>query len=112
MNALPNLDSICKRIVDTYKKVYGDDIEGIYLYGSYARGDFDEDSDIDIAAIVNGERLDLQKKLHTVWNEANRMDLEYDTLTSTTVIPIEEFKKYRDELPYYRNIYREGKRID
>ena len=109
MNALPNLKIICNKVVDAYKKIYGDKIRGIYLYGSYARGDFDEDSDIDFAAVVNGDRLDLQNKCHGVWNEANKIDLEYDVITSPTVIPADEFEKYRDELPYYKNILTEGK---
>ena len=62
MNAMPHMEEICRRVVAAYRKAYGDDIEAIYLYGSYARGDFDEDSDIDFAAIVKGERLDIQKK--------------------------------------------------
>ena len=52
MNAMPHMDEICRRVVAAYRKAYGSDIEAIYLYGSYARGDFDEDSDIDFAAIV------------------------------------------------------------
>lgn len=36
MNAMPNLDIICKKVVEWYKKIYGDKIFGIYLYGSYA----------------------------------------------------------------------------
>lgn len=35
----------------------------ILLYGSYARGDNDSQSDIDFAAIVDGDRLNLQEKL-------------------------------------------------
>lgn len=112
MNAMPHLEIICEKIVDCYKKIYGDDIQGIYLYGSYARGDFDEDSDIDIVAIVKGDRLDLQDKCrNSVWALANELDLEYDVLTSPTVIPADEFDKYFSELPYYQNILKEGKRL-
>ena len=112
MNAIQNLDVICQRVVECYKKIYGDAIKEIYLYGSYARGDFDEDSDIDFAAIVKGERLELQKKRHKVLDETLKMDLEYDIITSPNVIPADEFEKYKKEVPYYRNIVREGKRLD
>ena len=112
MNAMPNLEIICSRVVDSYKKVYGDDIRQIYLYGSYARGDFNEDSDIDFAAIVNGERGELQKKRNKVLDETVRMDLEYDIITSPKVIPASDFERYSEELPYYRNIKREGKLLE
>ena len=112
MNAMPHLKIICEKVVDCYKKIYGDKIHGIYLYGSYARGDFDEDSDIDIVAIVKGDRLDLQDKCrNSVWTLANELDLEYDVLTSPTVIPADEFDKYFSELRYYQNILKEGKRL-
>ncbi len=111
MNAMPNSDAICNRVAGSYRKVYGGDIQGICLYGSYARGDYDENSDLDFVAIVKGDRRNLQSKLDEVWNDTVKMDLEYDVVTSPTVIPVDEFKKYRDELPYYQNIFREGKRI-
>lgn len=111
MNAMPHMEEICRRVVEAYRKAYGDDIEAIYLYGSYARGDFDEDSDIDFAAIVKGERLDIQKKRWEVLAYTNRMDLELDVITSPKAIPAGEFEKYKQKLPYYRNILKEGIRL-
>ena len=46
---------ILQRMVKAYRAVYGENIVKIILYGSYARGDYDHDSDIDIAVIVQGE---------------------------------------------------------
>ena len=47
--------------LDVYKRqVYGADIVKIILYGSYARGDYQKDSDIDIVAIVQGNREELK----------------------------------------------------
>ena len=53
---------ICSRFANCYKKIYGDKIHGIYLYGSYARGDFDEESDIDFTAIVEGDQVEFRRK--------------------------------------------------
>ena len=111
MNALPNLDVICQRVADSYRHTYGDALQAVFLYGSYARGDFDEYSDVNFAAIVAGERLELQNKRHQLWDETNDLDLEYDVITSPKVIPLAEFEKYKDISAYYRNIQREGKRI-
>ena len=112
MNAMPHMEEICRRVVAAYRKAYGDDIEAIYLYGSYARGDYDEDSDIDFAAIVKGDRLDVQKKLYRMWDDTVRMDLELDVITSPTAIPAREFEKYKNQSGYYKNILNEGKRLE
>ena len=102
------LNVLLKEIAAIYRKVFGDDIVKIVLYGSYASGTFDAESDIDIAAIVKGEREELQRKLREVWVLSSDLELEYETILSLTVIPYEEFEKYRDALPYYRNIDKEG----
>ena len=111
MNAMPNLDIICQKVVDCYKKIYGDKIKAIFLYGSYARGDFDEESDIDFAAIVEGEKPQWNEKRHELIHETGEIDLEYDVFISPKVISAEYFDKYFSELPYYRNILKEGKRL-
>lgn len=105
------LSKIAKAMVDCYRVVYGDDIVEVVLYGSYARGDYSEDSDIDIAAVVQGSRVDLQEKLKIVWDVSAEIGLEHDIVVSPTVIPYDEYVKYKETLPYYRNIAEEGRKI-
>ena len=111
MNAMPNLDIICKKVVGCYKKIYGDKIHDIYLYGSYARGDFNEESDIDFTAIVDGNQIDLRKKRRQVSDDLSNICLDYDVVISFGVIPADLFEKHRNFLAYYKNILREGKKI-
>ena len=111
MNALPHMEEICRRVVAAYRKAYGDDIEAIYLYGSYARGDFDEDSDIDFAAIVKDDPIGISKKRDQVWADTNQMDLELDVITSPMIISSKIFNEYKDEVGYYGNIFKEGIRL-
>ena len=105
------LDAIKKIVIECYEKTYGKNIVDIILYGSYARGDFSEDSDIDITAIVHGERAELLEKLKEVWDATAEVGLKNDVVVSPTVIPYDEYMKYKDTLPYYRNIAEEGQKI-
>ena len=105
------LNSITKAMVDCYKVVYGEDVVEIILYGSYARGNSTEDSDIDIVALVRGSREDLQAKLKKIWDMSAELGLENDVIVSPTVVPYDEYMKYKQTLPYYRNIAEEGKKI-
>ena len=92
------LQIILKKIVKVYREVYGDNIVKVILYGSYSRGDYEKDSDIDIVAIVNGNRELLQKQLVRVWDASSDLELEYETIVSPTVIPYDnriDLMKYR-----------------
>ena len=111
MNAMPHMDEICRRVVAAYRKAYGDDIEAIYLYGSYARGDFDEESDIDFAAIVKGDPAEINRKCDLVWSDTVRMDLELDVVSSPMVISSKIFNEYKHSGGYYENVFKEGKRL-
>lgn len=102
------LSVILNQIYKAYHNVYGKNVVNILLYGSYARGDYNKDSDIDIVAIVCGERYDLQRKLDQVWDVSSELELEYGTIISPTVIPFDEYMEYKEILPYYSNIQKEG----
>ena len=106
------LEMICRKVADCYRRVFGDKLRGVYLYGSYARGDYDEESDIDFAAIVDEERLPMQEKLKRIWYEADEFDPDYEALISPKAIPLGEFEEYKHILPYYRNITKEGRRLE
>ena len=103
-----SFDEIQSRVLPIIQKYR---IPAMYLFGSYARGDYTEESDIDVVAVVHGTRIELQKKLKNVWDCAAEIGLENDVILSPTVIPYDEFVRYRNTLPYYKNIAEEGKKI-
>ena len=96
------LEVILEKLIKIYKSVYEENIQRIILYGSYAT------SDVDIVALVDGERETLQQKLKQVWDKSSELEIECETILSPTVIPCDEFEKYRESLPYYKNIEQEG----
>lgn len=105
------LDNITEQLVNIYRNAYGNAIVSILLYGSYARNEENNQSDVDIVAIVKGNREELQKKLRIVWEESADIGLENDVVVSPTVVPFDEFERYRTSLPYYMNIEKEGIKV-
>lgn len=102
------LTIILNKMVHEYKRVYGDKLKVVYLYGSYARGDFDEYSDVDIVGIVDLDYQELNKADGELIHCASELGLEYNILISPTTIPEALFIQYQEDLPYYRNIKNEG----
>lgn len=44
---------IVEKLREELQKIYGSRLKGVYLFGSYARGEADEDSDIDVAVVLD-----------------------------------------------------------
>ena len=105
------LSTITQLIAKIYRECYGEHLVSVYLYGSYARKDNDNESDIDMVAIVDETREQAEKTLKKVWDESFEVAFEYDIVISTTVIPYTEFETMKHDLPYYRNIMNEGVKI-
>jgi len=50
------------------ERIYGPRLRGVYLFGSYARGDADEESDVDVLVVLDdferyGEEVDRTSEL-------------------------------------------------
>lgn len=108
MNNTNILNTILTRTVDEFKQIYGSDLRSVILYGSYARGDYDSESDIDVVALVNKERHELNQSKNDIVRFSSNIDLEYGIMLSASALPYDEFLKYKDDIPYYSNIASEG----
>ncbi len=104
------IDSAMKDYVEGAKKVYGTKLKEVILYGSCARGDFEEGSDLDIMVLLDVSREETsceRAKMHPTINMLDRK-YEYELLFATIVQSYEEFNKYIVVSPFYQNVRREG----
>jgi predicted nucleotidyltransferase len=100
-----DIEPILEEVKKSLQKIYGEKLKGIILYGSYARGDATEDSDIDIIVLL-GEIRDFDAELDTLFEVIGQVDFKYDTLIS--VLPLEEKQYLARRLPVILNAKREG----
>jgi predicted nucleotidyltransferase len=89
-------------------RIYGERLRGIYLYGSYARGDFLPDSDIDVLIALEGQ-VNPSQEIDRISDGVADICLEYNVLIGTFPVP-EVWLKERKS-PLFENVRREGIRL-
>lgn len=96
-----------KEFKDGLIRIYGDRLKAVYLYGSYARGDYREGSDVDVMILLKNYRnyWNEQKKISQL---ASDISLEYDVTVSCVFIKELEWKTAINEKPLIYNIHKEG----
>lgn len=103
-----NLKSILNNYTVEIKKIFGNSLIKIILYGSYARGDNRQNSDIDIMILVSLSNEEIKMKM----NELAEISFEYDINNNINISPIvtniEQYNRCLSAVPFYRNIENEG----
>ena len=102
------LDEIIGRVVAFSKGVFGEKFQSVILYGSYARGDYDEESDIDIMIMVDMSREELNQ-YRTVFSEFfSNINLENEVFLTSKLQSKSYFHQWQNVTPFYQNVMREG----
>ena len=102
------LNTITDEIVNKVKDSLGDKLDRVILYGSYARGDYDDESDIDIMVLADIPREDEWKEYMKISKFISRLGLKYDIFVSVNVTNCATFNKFLRVKPFYKNVLREG----
>ncbi len=90
------------------KKLFGSSLVNGYLYGSYARGDYDEESDVDILLTVDQTDDAIRANNKSLARIDSNLSLEHNITVTVTVKPLEQFNRFADISPFYRNVIKEG----
>jgi predicted nucleotidyltransferase len=95
-----------KEFINSVRTKYGDRIERIILFGSYARGDYRTESDIDVFVIWKGDEVDGWNSLE---REAVEVLFKYGFIISLKIVSPNEFSAMKElDFPFIRNISQEG----
>ncbi len=102
------IDKIKRESVPLICDALGEDLEKIILYGSCARGDFSEDSDIDMALLTACDRMESKKYNDIIAKVATEFAMKYLAVVNFVCLPKQEFEERKGWYPYFKNIDKEG----
>jgi len=90
------------------KDIMGSKLTKVIVYGSYAKGDYNSSSDVDVMILIKMSDNEIKKIENQVYDLA--FDIEMDT--GVDISPIikneEQYEYWLDTLPFYKNIHEEG----
>lgn len=103
-----SLKELLEQYVEDVHTIYGQRLRAVILYGSYARGDFGVESDIDIMILVDLTDEEIKEKGHAL----SDLTFDYNFDNNLEIMPIvknqEHFNKWVRAYPFYNNVVKEG----
>lgn len=102
------INTLSSKVLKAAKDTLGDTLDRVILFGSYARGDFDNESDIDFLIIAHVSQEEAGARRGDIRKCLPGIDLEYDIPVCLHVTGSETFNRFQNVLPFYQNVLREG----
>lgn len=94
------LQNVLQAVKNASEQLYGDKLNKIILYGSYARGDNTEESDIDIMIVLNCSNDEIKRLRHSTVEMASNISLEKDVFLSVLIRDKKNFENNLKFLPF------------
>lgn len=102
------IESLLPQYLSEIQKIYGSHLKSVILYGSYARGDYTEDSDIDIMILVDLPDEEIDGYVDSLSELGFQYNVEHDIWIMPIVKNIKHFQYWVSAYPFYKNVQNEG----
>ena len=90
------------------RKLLGDKLSKIIIYGSYARGDYHQYSDVDVMILVRMSEEEIKQIENTIYDMVFDIQMETGVDISPIIKNEDQYEYWVDVLPFYRNVRDEG----
>lgn len=106
-----NITDIMLQFASSLRKLLGNTLDSVIVYGAYARGDYSELSDVDVMILVTLSEEKIKKISEEISDMAFEYLMKFGVDISPVITNIDHFNYWVDNLPYYRNVRDEGVRL-
>lgn len=90
------------------KVILGDHLSKVIVYGSYARGDYQANSDVDVMILVDLAEEEIKKIENEIYDLAFDIEMSSGIDISPVIKNEQQYEYWVDTLPFYRNVREEG----
>ena len=103
--------TLLEQYTEILKEIYGKHLKAVILYGSYARGDYRADSDIDIMILLDLSDMDIKAYRHELSGETFDFNMDHGLDIKPIAKSQQHFQKWVDVYPFYANVEKEGVKL-
>lgn len=104
------MDARTRQITSEFKQamhgLYGDRLDRVVLFGSYARNTYRDDSDIDFMVVLNDETISRLDEINRFLKTQSELSLKHNITVS--ILPVSRKKYSQSALPVYHFARLEG----
>lgn len=93
------------------QKIYGLHLKSVILYGSYARGDYTPESDVDIMILVDLPDDEIDQYADELAEVGFEYNVEHDIWMMPVVRNQDHFNYWVKAYPFYENVQKEGVKL-
>ena len=102
------LKKLLHELKNELEKVFGEKLKKVIVYGSYARGESDEGSDLDIMVLVDMNEEEIKNERDKVLDLTVDLTTRYGVVLSIIENNYDYFYDWAEVLPFFTNVIREG----
>ena len=96
------------KMTENAKKILENNLSKLIVYGSYARGDYKENSDIDVMILTPLSKEEIEQVENSIFDLAFDLELESGIVINPVLENEAHYRYWLGALPFYDNVEKEG----
>lgn len=105
---MTEIKDIMQIFMDQMEIVLGNSMTKMLVYGSYARGDYEDNSDIDVMILTSLSEDEMLGIEDRVYDAAFDLEMKFGIHISVIMKNEMHFRYWLDTVPFYGNVLKEG----
>ena len=105
---MEDLSCLLERYKEAVSQILGERLKRIILYGSYARGDYKQDSDMDIMILADIQPEEISNLADRIYDITYDFEVKYEMEINPSIQSIQVYEQWKGVYPFFMNIEKDG----